>query len=104
MKAYPQPAAVFAEAPAGTIVDVGYDEALGYGRLDPKRFNPLGPVYRFGGSSCGPGGSGWPAGSTTGGPHGAAHPCAGSRGRSASTDRRLEPGPHSLQIAPEPSA
>ena len=35
------------EAPAGTIVDVGYDEALGNGRLDPKRFNPLGPIYRF---------------------------------------------------------
>jgi len=35
------------EAPAGTIVDIGYDEALGDGRLDPKRFNPLGPIYRF---------------------------------------------------------
>ena len=35
------------EAPSGTIVDVGYDEALSNGRLDPKRFNPLGPIYRF---------------------------------------------------------
>ena len=35
------------EAPAGTIVDVGYDEALSNGRLDPKRFNPTGPIYRF---------------------------------------------------------
>ena len=35
------------EAPAGTIVDVGYDEALSDGRLDPKRFNPTGPIYRF---------------------------------------------------------
>ena len=35
------------ESPEGTIVDVGYDEAVVNGRLDTRRVNPNGSVYRF---------------------------------------------------------
>ena len=35
------------EAPAGTIVDVGYDELAVNGRVDARRVNPNGTVYRF---------------------------------------------------------
>jgi len=35
------------EGPQGTIIDVGYDEAIDRGRIDTRRVNPNGTVYRF---------------------------------------------------------
>ncbi|MBI3921497.1 MAG: family 78 glycoside hydrolase catalytic domain [Armatimonadetes bacterium] len=35
------------EAPAGTIVDVGYDEAVAEGRINPRQINPNRAVYRY---------------------------------------------------------
>jgi hypothetical protein len=35
------------EGPEGTIIDVGYDEAVDRGRIDTRRVNPNGTVYRF---------------------------------------------------------
>lgn len=35
------------EGPAGTIVDVGYDEDCPNGRIDPRRINPNNSIYRF---------------------------------------------------------
>lgn len=35
------------EGPEGTIIDVGYDEAIDRGRIDTRRVNPNGAVFRF---------------------------------------------------------